>query len=151
MLQMSMRQEMYCTQRPWRWLKSSNGPRKTRAVCRTIWIAFCDDLAAATKDFSDCWAAHEATSAKLCNAFREVCNRRATHEAICFEAKRRCKEHMKSNARPRKYKKACRHTGKEKGEFPTSTPERKVTSMTESSRTNGGQSHPLLDVWRPGS
>ena len=47
-----------------------------------------DDLAAATKDFSDCSAAHEATSAKLCNAFREVCNRRATHEAICVEARK---------------------------------------------------------------
>ena len=28
----------------------------------------CDDLAAATKEFSDCWAAHEATGVKLCNA-----------------------------------------------------------------------------------
>ena len=31
---------------------------------------------------------HEATSAKLCNAFREVCSRRATHEAICVEARK---------------------------------------------------------------
>ena len=29
----------------------------------------CDDLAAATKEFSDCWAAHVATGVKLCNAF----------------------------------------------------------------------------------
>ena len=48
----------------------------------------CDDLAAATREFSDCSAAHEATSAKLCNACREVCNRRATHEAICVEARK---------------------------------------------------------------
>ena len=48
----------------------------------------CDDVAAATREFSDCWAAHEATSAKLCNAFREVCNRRATHEVICVEARK---------------------------------------------------------------
>ena len=34
----------------------------------------CDDLAAATKGFSDCWAAHEATGVTLCNAFRQVCN-----------------------------------------------------------------------------
>ena len=45
----------------------------------------CGDLAAATREFSDCWAAHEATSAKLCNACREVCNRRTTHEVICVE------------------------------------------------------------------
>ena len=37
-----------------------------------------DDLAAPTREFSDCWAAHEAT----------VCNRRATHEAICVEARK---------------------------------------------------------------
>ena len=48
----------------------------------------CDDLAAATKEFSDCWAAHEATGVKLCNAFREVCKRRATHEVKCVEAKK---------------------------------------------------------------
>ena len=48
----------------------------------------CHDLAAATKEFSDCWAAHEATGVKLCNVFREVCNRRATREVICIEAKK---------------------------------------------------------------
>ena len=47
-----------------------------------------DDLAAATREFSDCWTAHEATGAKLSNAFREVCNRRAPHEAICVEARK---------------------------------------------------------------
>ena len=48
----------------------------------------CDDLAAATEEFSDCWAAHEATDVALSNAFREVCNRRAIHEVICVEAKK---------------------------------------------------------------
>ena len=46
----------------------------------------CDDLGAATKEFSDCWAAHEVTGVQLRNAFREVCNRRATHEVMCIEA-----------------------------------------------------------------
>ena len=47
-----------------------------------------DALTAATKDFSDCWAAHEATGVKLCNAFREVSNRRAAHEELCVDAKK---------------------------------------------------------------
>ena len=47
----------------------------------------CEDLGAARREFSNCWA-HEATSAKLCSAFREVCNRRATHEVICVEARK---------------------------------------------------------------
>ena len=47
-----------------------------------------DALASATKDFSDCWAAHEATGVELCNAFSEVGNRRAAHEEICVDAKK---------------------------------------------------------------
>ena len=47
-----------------------------------------DALSAATKDFTDCWAAHEATGVKLCNAFREVSNRRAAHEELCVDAKK---------------------------------------------------------------
>ena len=88
----------------------------------------CDDLAAATKEFSDCWAAHEATGVKLCNAFREVCNRRATHEVICVEPKRRCIEHLKSNVKARKSKKACPHTENVLDVLQMSTPEPKVTS-----------------------
>ena len=76
---------MYYTQRPWKWLKSSNEPRKIKAVYRTIWTARA--MAAAIKESSDCWAAHEAT-VKLCNAFRDVCNRRAAHEVICVDAKK---------------------------------------------------------------
>ena len=41
----------------------------------------------ATKDFSDCWVAHEATGDELCSAFREVNIRRAAHEEICVDAK----------------------------------------------------------------
>ena len=47
-----------------------------------------DALTAATKEFSDCWAAQEATGGKLCKASREVCNRRAAHEEICVDAKK---------------------------------------------------------------
>ena len=47
-----------------------------------------DALTTATKDFSDCWAAHEATGVELCNAFREVCNRRAAQEELCVNAKK---------------------------------------------------------------
>ena len=47
-----------------------------------------DALTAVTKEFSDCWAAHEATGVQLCNASREVCNRRAAHEEICVDAKK---------------------------------------------------------------
>ena len=47
-----------------------------------------DALTAATKDFTDCWAAHEATGVGLCNAFREVTNRRAAHDELCVDAKK---------------------------------------------------------------
>ena len=46
-----------------------------------------DVLTAATKDFANCWAAHEATGVKLCNAFREVSNRRAVHGELSVAAK----------------------------------------------------------------
>ena len=48
----------------------------------------CEDLATAAREFSDCWAAQEAANAKLSSAFREVCDGRAAHEAICVEARR---------------------------------------------------------------
>ena len=48
----------------------------------------CDATTVATKDFTDCWAAHEATGGNLCNAFREVSNRRAAHEERCVDAKK---------------------------------------------------------------
>ena len=37
---------------------------------------------------SNCWATHEAASAKLSSAYREVSHCPATHEAICVEARR---------------------------------------------------------------
>ena len=67
----------------------------------------------ATKEFSDCWAAHEATGVQLCNAFRDVCNRRAAHEVICVDAKKALHRTFELSARPRRYKKAWRHTGSE--------------------------------------
>ena len=57
-----------------------------------------DALAAATKEFSDCWAAHEATGGKLCNAFREVCNRRAAHEEICVDAEEGAATNIRNKA-----------------------------------------------------
>ena len=48
----------------------------------------CEDLATASEEFSNCWATHEAASAKLSSGSREVSNRRATHEAICVEVRR---------------------------------------------------------------
>ena len=47
-----------------------------------------DALTAASKDFTDFWAAHEATGVKLCNAFRKVSNRPAAHEELCVDAKK---------------------------------------------------------------
>ena len=45
-------------------------------------------LVTASKEFSNCWATHEAASVKLSSASREVSNRRPTHEAICAEVKK---------------------------------------------------------------
>ena len=46
-----------------------------------------DALTAATKDFTDCWAAHEATGVQPCHAFGEVSNRRAVHDELSVAAK----------------------------------------------------------------
>ena len=46
-----------------------------------------DVLTAATKEFTECWAAHEATGVKLCHAFKEVSNRRAVHDGLSVAAK----------------------------------------------------------------
>ena len=66
------------------------------------------------------------------SAFREVCNRRVTHEVIWVEARKTWQRTTTSNARPRRHKRICFPTKKEPGEFPMSTPERKLTSMMES-------------------
>ena len=56
---------MYYTQRLWKWLKSSNEQRKNQGRLQDDLDCSFDDLAAATKEFSDCWEAHEATGVKL--------------------------------------------------------------------------------------
>ena len=55
----------------------------------------CEGVITAPKEFTNCWALHNAacanvnnTGAKLSGAFREVSNRRPTHEAICAEVKK---------------------------------------------------------------
>ena len=48
----------------------------------------CEELAHASRDFSDCWTTHEAVSAKQCGALMEVSTERATHETICVEARK---------------------------------------------------------------
>ena len=48
----------------------------------------CEDVANAAREFSICWAAQVAAIAKTSSALREICNRRATHEAIWVEARK---------------------------------------------------------------
>ena len=70
----------------------------TKRPCRpwTPWRKFtCEGMVTASKAFRNCWSLHNPacasvhnTSAKLSAAFREVSNRRATHEATCVEVKK---------------------------------------------------------------
>ena len=55
----------------------------------------CEGMVTASREFSNCWALHNAacanvnnTSAKPSGAFREVSNRGATHEATCAKVKK---------------------------------------------------------------
>ena len=48
----------------------------------------CADMATAAREFSNCWAAQEATTVKTSSASGDVCNRRAAHEAICVDARK---------------------------------------------------------------
>ena len=48
----------------------------------------CEDMATAAREFSNYWAAQEAAISKTSSAFREICSERATHEAICVEARK---------------------------------------------------------------
>ena len=89
-----------------------------------------DAFSAATKEFSDCRAAHEATGVKLCNAFREVCNRRAAHEEICVDAK---KELQRTFEIKRKAMEMHEYVAAHRASR-TSTPGPKATSMTELAR-----------------
>ena len=45
-------------------------------------------MATAARKFSNNWAAQEAAIAKTSSAFREICNKRAAHEAIFVEARK---------------------------------------------------------------
>ena len=55
----------------------------------------CEGMVTASKEFTNCWALHNAACAnvnnaraKLSGAFREVSNHRATHEATCADVKK---------------------------------------------------------------
>ena len=55
----------------------------------------CEGIVTASEEFTNSWALHNAacenvhvSSAKPYGAFREVSNRRATHEAVCAEVKK---------------------------------------------------------------
>ena len=86
MSQASTMQEMYYTQRPWKWLKSSNEPTKIKAVSRTIWTARARHWPQQPKNFQTAVqhtrprALHFATSS---GTFAT-----ADHEVICVDAKK---------------------------------------------------------------
>ena len=67
---------------------SSNGPKKDQDHLQDEVDGSCEELAVASREFSDCWTAHETVSAKLCSAFREVHTERAAHETVCVEARK---------------------------------------------------------------
>ena len=48
----------------------------------------CENMATAAREFSKCWTAQEAATLKTSSALREICTRRAAHEAICVEARK---------------------------------------------------------------
>ena len=71
-----------------------------------------DVLTAGTKEFADCWAAHEVTAVKLCHAFREVSNRRAVHDEVSVAAKQALQRTLE-------VKRKSGRRGDPKGEDPT--------------------------------
>ena len=112
----------------------------------------CDDLAAAIKEFSDCWTAHEATSAKLCNASGKSATAVRLAKQSVSKQGRLCIEHMTSNATPRKYKKACRHRKRTTHiSSEHASPCGRRHWFPGSSCTSSGQSHAQLNMWRPRS
>ena len=88
MSQASTRQDMYCISVTLEVAEELERTQKDQGRLQDDLDCSCDALAAATKECSDCWAAQEATGVELCNALREVCNRRAAHEVICVDAKK---------------------------------------------------------------
>ena len=60
---------------------------ETLALLYANFERICTEKKEVEEQFDRDFAAHEATGVKFCNAFREVCNRRAIHEVICVEAR----------------------------------------------------------------
>ena len=119
----------------------------------------CEGMVAVSKEFTNCWDLHDAacanvnnTSAKLSGAFREVGNRRATHEATCAEGKKASQRAAES------------HGSAGENELPqrafqeNSQRAHKIRSSFEQQLGIQGQvrkrisaSHPPAHVWRPRS
>ena len=117
MSQASTRQEMCYTQRPWKWLQSSNKPRKIKAVNGTIWTARARNWPRQPKNFQ---AAGQLTRPPALN-FAAPSGMFATDvqrmKSFASKQRRRCIEHLKL-----RYKKAWRHTGSELDVLQMSTP-----------------------------
>ena len=79
----------------------------------------CEDLATSSREFSNCWAAHEAGRAKLSSACREV--RQLTRRSALRHVGRG-RRPMISNVKPMWHKKTCSPTGSEPGKSPMSMP-----------------------------
>ena len=87
----------------------------------------CESMVTASKEFTNCWALHDAacanvinTSANLNGAFREVSNCRALHEATCVDLKKACQRtaELKRKAadaheRTQSHRERCRRAAKE--------------------------------------
>ena len=93
----------------------------------------CEDIVTASKEFTSSWALQNAarenenaTSAKLNGAFREVSNRRATHEAVRAEVKRASQRTSECKRKPLRHTRVWSLTGSAPGESQMSTPEQKL-------------------------
>ena len=139
---------MYYTQRPWKWLQNSNKPRRIKAVFRTIWTARARHWPRQPKNFQ---AAGQHTRPRALN-FATLSGMFATDvqlmKSFASKQRRLCIEHLKSSARPRRYKKAWRHTGSELDVLQMSTPRQRWHWLFGSSPASRSQSHALPDMWR---
>ena len=90
----------------------------------------CDDLAAATKDFSDCWAAHGSHGRQIMQclqgSLQPTCNSRGN---LCGSKKGAAQQRARQSGRSRQ----------------------RWNRFSGTSRTSSRQSHALLDVRRAGS
>ena len=89
-----MKKEMCCMRWPSEVADELDRAQKDQDRLQDELDCSCDDLATASREFSNCWATHEAATAKLSSAFREVNNCRAAHEAICVEARKGAAEDL---------------------------------------------------------